>query len=53
MKFYFKLFAILIITNAFPVVVVEQASNDRLNEVEHLGQHVMPFDLNQTLLLLS
>jgi len=53
MKFYLTLFIILTAANSFPVAAVEQATTDRLNEVERLGRHVMPFDLNQTVHVFS
>ncbi len=53
MKLYLVLFSFLTVTNAIPVVAVEKATNDRLDEVERLGNHVMPFDLNQTLHIFS
>jgi hypothetical protein len=53
MKLYLVLFSFLTVTHTLPVVAVEKATNDRLDEVERLGKHVMPFDLNQTLHVFS
>ncbi len=53
MKLYLVLFSFLTVTNTLPVVAVEPATNDRLDEVERLGEHIMPFDLNQTLHVFS
>ncbi|MCF6203008.1 MAG: aspartate carbamoyltransferase [Methylococcaceae bacterium] len=50
---YLLLFSFLTATNAIPVVAVEKATSDRLDEVERIGKHVMPFDLNQTLHVFS
>jgi hypothetical protein len=53
MKYYLSLIITLIATNSFSVAAVEQATTKRLNEVERLGRHVMPFDLNKTLHVFS
>ncbi|MCK5831343.1 MAG: aspartate carbamoyltransferase [Methylococcales bacterium] len=53
MKFHFPLFIALTVASSMPITAVEQASTERLNEVERLGRHVMPFDLNKTLHVFS
>ena len=53
MKLYLRLFSALILFNSTILVADNKATEARLDEVERLGRHVMPFNLEQTLHVFS
>ena len=53
MKLHLRLFSALIIFNSTIANAESKATEARLDEVERLGQHVMPFNLEQTLHVFS